>query len=118
NAIDAIEDRAKLRGAFEEKSIFHIAISTRRVEGGVGGSEEKGHVEIAISDRGQGIKPESQPHIFNPFFTTKPVGQGTGLGMSISYQIITQQHNGSLTCESQWGEGTTFRIRIPIHQGL
>ncbi|MGD1937562.1 MAG: ATP-binding protein, partial [Cyanophyceae cyanobacterium] len=42
------------------------------------------------------------------------VGQGTGLGMSISYQIITQQHNGSITCESQWGKGTTFRIRIPV----
>ncbi|MGD1938974.1 MAG: sensor histidine kinase [Cyanophyceae cyanobacterium] len=118
NAIDAIEDRAKLMGGFEEKGIFHIAIATRQVEGDLEGQEEHSHVEIAISDRGQGIKPESQPHIFNPFFTTKAVGQGTGLGMSISYQIITQQHNGSLTCESQWGKGTTFRIRIPIHQSL
>ncbi|MEM9771799.1 MAG: HAMP domain-containing sensor histidine kinase, partial [Cyanobacteria bacterium P01_D01_bin.73] len=112
NAIDAIEERVEGLEPEESDGFCDIAIATRQVES----AEGEAQIEISIGDRGQGIKPESLPHIFNPFFTTKPVGQGTGLGMSISYQIITQQHNGSLTCDSQWGEGTTFRIRIPIQQ--
>lgn len=75
-------------------------------------------VEISIADNGIGIAKEFQQKIFNPFFTTKPIGKGTGLGMSISYQIITQQHNGKLMCLSKLGEGREFIIQIPIHQPL
>ena len=51
--------------------------------------------------------------IFQPFFTTKPTGQGTGLGLSLAYDIITKEHNGSIKVESEEGEGTTFIIQLP-----
>ena len=70
---------------------------------------------ISIRDNGQGIPQNLVSQIFNPFFTTKPVGQGTGLGLSISYQIIVEKHKGVLRCISQPGEGTEFRIEIPVH---
>jgi two-component system, NtrC family, sensor kinase len=72
------------------------------------------HVTIRIADNGPGIAEEIRQHIFNPFFTTKSVGQGTGLGLSISYQIITERHQGLLTCQSHLGEGTEFKIQIPV----
>ena len=52
--------------------------------------------------------------IFQPFFTTKPTGQGTGLGLSLSYDIITKGHNGELEVETTEGQGTTFRIILPL----
>ncbi|MBD1832613.1 HAMP domain-containing protein [Cyanobacteria bacterium FACHB-472] len=73
-------------------------------------------VEVAIADNGVGISKEIQQRIFNPFFTTKPLGKGTGMGMSISYQIITEKHGGKLECFSTPGEGTEFIIRIPLRQ--
>lgn len=72
------------------------------------------YVEISITDNGAGIPEEIQQKIFNPFFTTKPVGKGTGMGMAISYQIVTERHQGKLICSSQAGKGTNFRIQIPI----
>lgn len=69
-------------------------------------------VLIAISDNGSGISTKKQQSIFTPFFTTKPVGQGTGMGLSISYKII-ESHNGQLTCDSSSQQGTTFNIKIP-----
>ncbi len=73
-------------------------------------------VIIRIADNGPGIPAEIQPHILDPFFTTKPVGKGTGMGMSISYQIITEKHGGELTFISEVGQGTEFVIEIPISQ--
>jgi signal transduction histidine kinase len=73
-------------------------------------------VEVAIADNGVGISKEIQQRIFNPFFTTKPLGKGTGMGMSISYQIVTEKHGGKLECFSTPGEGTEFIIRIPLWQ--
>jgi len=70
-------------------------------------------VEIQISDNGTGIPPAVQARIFQPFFTTKPVGEGTGLGLSLSHDIITQGHGGTLTAESQQGAGTIFTIWLP-----
>lgn len=59
--------------------------------------------------------PESvQAKIFQPFFTTKPTGEGTGLGLSLSYDIIAQGHGGTLSVESQEGRGTAFTIIVPI----
>lgn len=73
-------------------------------------------VEIAIADNGPGMSEEVQHRVFDPFFTTKAIGKGTGMGMSISYQIITKRHNGRLQCFSSLGKGTEFVIQIPIQQ--
>lgn len=70
-------------------------------------------IVITIQDNGTGIPQEVISKIFQPFFTTKPTGQGTGLGLSLSYDIITKGHNGELEAESKEGEGTTFIITIP-----
>jgi two-component system, NtrC family, sensor kinase len=70
-------------------------------------------VEIRIRDNGTGIPPEVKAKMFNPFFTTKPVGEGTGLGLSLSYDIIVKQHGGSIEVETEPGEFTEFRIVLP-----
>ncbi len=57
-----------------------------------------------------------QGQLFNPFFTTKPVGKGTGLGLAVSYQIITEQHKGQINYVSEVGKGPEVAIEIPIHQ--
>lgn len=74
-------------------------------------------VWIEIADTGNGIAPESLSHIFEPFYTTKPVGKGTGLGLFVSYSIV-QKHHGRITVESDVGIGTTFRVWLPIRQPL
>ncbi len=71
------------------------------------------HVEVRIRDNGVGIDPQLKEKIFTPFFSTKPTGEGTGLGMSISYDIITEEHNGTLDFESKRGEYTEFIITLP-----
>ena len=77
---------------------------------------EKG-VEITISDNGTGMSKESLEKVFQPFFTTKPTGQGTGLGMSISYDIVTKGHGGELNVESEEDKGTIFKIILPQSNG-
>ena len=72
-------------------------------------------VVIAIADNGPGIPIETQARIFEPFFSTKPIGKGTGMGLAISYQIVTKTHAGELTCASSLDTGTEFVIRIPCH---
>lgn len=76
-----------------------------------------GQVEIRVSDNGTGMAESVKAKIFQPFFTTKPTGEGTGLGLSLSYDIITKGHSGSLTVESQEGEGTAFLIQLPSVNG-
>ncbi|MBD2449908.1 PAS domain S-box protein [Nostoc sp. FACHB-152] len=73
-------------------------------------------IKIAIADNGMGMPEQVKQRIFNPFFTTKPIGKGTGMGLSISYQIITEKHAGKLECHSKPGQGTEFVIKIPIQQ--
>jgi two-component system, NtrC family, sensor kinase len=70
-------------------------------------------VEIRIRDNGTGIPPEVKERMFNPFFTTKPAGEGTGLGLSLSYDIIVKQHAGSIEVDTQPGEFTEFRLVLP-----
>ena len=70
-------------------------------------------VEIRIRDNGTGIPPEVKEKIFNPFFTTKPAGEGTGLGLSLSHDIIVKQHGGSIEVDSAPGEFTEIRIVLP-----
>lgn len=72
-------------------------------------------VSVQFSDTGHGIKPEDIGKIFDPFYTTRPVGQGTGLGLPISYSII-QQHGGRINVESTVGIGSKFTVHLPVRQ--
>ena len=72
-------------------------------------------VSIEFKDSGVGIKEEDLKKVFDPFYTTKPVGEGTGLGMSIAYKVISS-HNGWADVSSELGVGTTFRLVLPINQ--
>ncbi len=109
NAIDAIEEK-KIHRNFAEfaANIPQIKIRTSVMD--------TNWIEIAIADNGIGMTSEVQQKMLNPFFTTKPVGKGTGMGMSITYQIITEKHNGKLKCVSIPHQGTDIVIQIPICQ--
>jgi signal transduction histidine kinase len=74
-------------------------------------------IEINVSDNGNGIPKNLLDKIFQPFFTTKPTGQGTGLGLSLSYDIV-KAHGGELTVETNEGEGTEFIIQLPVDNSL
>ncbi|MBD2043215.1 ATP-binding protein [Microcoleus sp. FACHB-672] len=109
NSIDAIDESNAQRtyqNIKEHPNRITIRTSTVNAE----------WVKVAIADNGVGISKEIQQRIFNPFFTTKPLGKGTGMGMSISYQIIIEKHGGKLECFSLPGEGTEFIIQIPLRQ--
>ncbi|RYU78457.1 ATP-binding protein [Hymenobacter persicinus] len=82
-----------------------VAVSTRPVAQGV---------EIRVRDNGLGMSEEVKARIFQPFFTTKPVGEGTGLGLSLSHDIISTGHGGTLRVESEQGRGTEFIIVLPL----
>ncbi len=71
-------------------------------------------VEISVTDNGNGIPQKVLDKIFQPFFTTKPTGQGTGLGLSMSYDIVTKGHGGELKVETKEGEGSQFIINLPV----
>ncbi|HET9746027.1 MAG TPA: HAMP domain-containing sensor histidine kinase, partial [Chitinophagaceae bacterium] len=70
-------------------------------------------VEIKVTDNGNGIPKKILDKIFQPFFTTKPAGQGTGLGLSLSYDIV-KAHGGEIQAESREGEGSVFRVQLPL----
>ncbi|HVS90876.1 MAG TPA: ATP-binding protein [Mucilaginibacter sp.] len=72
------------------------------------------HIEIVVKDNGTGIPDDIREKIMQPFFTTKPTGQGTGLGLSLSYDIVVKAHNGKIDVKSKDGEGSEFRISIPV----
>ncbi len=72
-------------------------------------------IAIAFTDEGMGIDEETSQKMFDPFFTSKPIGEGTGLGMSIAYNIV-QTHNGKIQVKSKLGEGTTIAIKLPLTQ--
>ncbi|MBW4511116.1 MAG: PAS domain S-box protein [Scytonematopsis contorta HA4267-MV1] len=112
NSIDALEEQ-NVKRAFKDirQNPNIISIVTEMLE-------RENVVQIKIFDNGTGIPKNIQNRIFDPFFTTKAVGKGTGLGMSISYKIITETHKGSLRCVSSPGEGTEFIIKIPVTQGI
>jgi len=70
-------------------------------------------IVLEVADNGAGMTEENQAHIFEPFFTTKDANRGTGLGLSISHSIV-HNHNGLISCESKEGQGTTFRVELPV----
>ncbi|MCP5326329.1 MAG: HAMP domain-containing protein [Oceanospirillaceae bacterium] len=75
---------------------------------------EHGQAVIEIADNGPGMDEETRKHIFEPFFTTKDVGAGTGLGLSVSYFIMTSHHNGAMQVSSQLGQGSIFTLSLPL----
>jgi two-component system NtrC family sensor kinase len=75
-------------------------------------SADDGSIVAEISDTGIGIAPENVAKIYDPFYTTKGVGQGTGLGLAVTYGIV-QEHAGRISVDSTPGHGTTFRITLP-----
>jgi signal transduction histidine kinase len=81
-----------------------VSVSTRNTDS---------HVEIRIRDNGDGIPPEVVKRVFEPFFTTKPAGSGTGLGLSLSHDIIVQQHKGKIEIETEAGQFAEFTISLP-----
>ncbi|MBD2067284.1 HAMP domain-containing protein [Leptolyngbya sp. FACHB-671] len=111
NAIDALEE-ANVKRTFEEiqENPNQINIQTSTID-----SE---WIEIVISDNGIGLHKSVRNRIFDPFFTTKSIGKGTGMGMSITYQIITEKHCGKLNCFSIPGKRTEFIIQIPVRQKI
>ena len=105
NAIDAVRERRRTA-----KTAYTpiLRVSTRR----------QGHeVVIHIEDNGVGIAPAIRERVFEPFFTTKPPGSGVGLGLSLCYDVVVNGHGGSLTFESQTGEGTKFLVTLPLRTG-
>jgi signal transduction histidine kinase len=102
NAFYAVNERMKL--GIEGYSPV-VTVSTHKVEN---------HIEIIVKDNGNGIPQKILDKIYQPFFTTKPTGQGTGLGLSLSYDIV-KAHEGELKLNTKEGEGTIFTIILPVN---
>ncbi len=101
NAFYAVNEKAKQQTNGYDPT---ISVVTKKAEN---------HITITVSDNGNGIPQKIIDKIFQPFFTTKPTGEGTGLGLSLAYDIITKEHNGTIKVESNEGEATIFTIILP-----
>ncbi|MGD1703185.1 trifunctional serine/threonine-protein kinase/ATP-binding protein/sensor histidine kinase [Dapis sp. BLCC M229] len=107
NAIDALD------GSNQGKTFQEIEKEPNRITIGTELSEDNKQAIVSIADNGTGMTEEVKAKIFQQGFTTKGVGKGTGLGMAIAHQIVTEKHGGKITCNSIVGEGTIFTIIIP-----
>ncbi|WP_162944895.1 sensor histidine kinase [Flavisolibacter nicotianae] len=104
NAFYSVSEKKKLlNGTFEPT----VTITTKK---------ESDRVALCIRDNGTGIPQQIIDKIFQPFFTTKPAGEGTGLGLSLSYDIITNGHKGEIIVETKEGEGTAFIVQLPFQE--
>jgi signal transduction histidine kinase len=106
NAFYAVSERKKLNEPGYEPT---VSVSTIK---------DGDSIKIKVSDNGTGIPQKVLDKIFQPFFTTKPTGQGTGLGLSLSYDIITKGHGGELKVETKESEGSTFIIQLPLNASV
>ncbi|MBT6145780.1 MAG: response regulator, partial [Gemmatimonadetes bacterium] len=109
NARDAVEEKDQL------EPTIHLQALPHRVAPGDSARPPGAYVCIAIGDNGIGMDSNTQRRIYEPFFTTKPVDRGTGLGLATVYGIVTQ-HAGWLECDSKPDEGTTFRLFLPTQE--
>jgi two-component system NtrC family sensor kinase len=103
NSFYAVSEKKKNVGNGYEPSVI---VSTKKINN---------KVEIRVKDNGNGIPQKVLDKIFQPFFTTKPTGQGTGLGLSLSYDIVTKGHDGEIKVETKEGEGSEFIISLPVN---
>jgi PAS domain S-box-containing protein len=111
NAIDALES---YKSYYSDET---IAVQAREIT--IHTDVQDSHsVIVRIADNGSGMTEDVRKRLFDPFFTTKEVGKGTGLGLSISYQIVVEKHGGSITCNSELGNGTEFVIQLPIRSAF
>jgi two-component system NtrC family sensor kinase len=101
NAFYAVTDKKKTADAGYHPE---VSLITKKVNG---------RIHITVKDNGSGIPESLKQKVFQPFFTTKPTGQGTGLGLSLAYDIITKGHGGEMVMDSKEGEGTTFILILP-----
>jgi signal transduction histidine kinase len=105
NAFYAVNEKNKREMAdVKTDYVPLVTVSTKKLEG---------KIEISVKDNGSGIPETIKEKIFQPFFTTKPTGQGTGLGLSLSYDIV-KAHGGELKVETKENEGTVFYIILPL----
>jgi signal transduction histidine kinase len=104
-----------LRNAAQAMASVSPSIKTPRIRISV--SARSGGVRIEVEDNGPGMAPEVCSRVFEPFFTTKPPGVGTGLGLAVSYFIVTNGHGGEMSVESVPGQGTRFIIDLPSESG-
>ncbi len=110
NAFYVVDEKKK---ASPEKSSFENLTSLYEPTVSISTKKVGDKIEIKVADNGNGIPQKILDKIFQPFFTTKPTGQGTGLGLSLSYDIV-KAHGGELKVETKEGEGTEFIILLPI----
>ncbi|GAB4328323.1 MAG: hypothetical protein Kow00127_20970 [Bacteroidales bacterium] len=106
NAFHAVYERSKAAGADYKPEVVVVT------------KKEGNKIEIRVRDNGTGIPDEIREKIFQPFFTTKPAGEGTGLGLSLSYDIITRGHGGKISVDTTEGEGTEFIITLPLKSDI
>ena len=107
NAFYAVSEKKKQMGESYEPT---VTVATSR---SLSSGEGRGEVKITVKDNGNGIPSKVLDKIFQPFFTTKPTGQGTGLGLSLSYDIV-KAHGGELRAETKEGEGSEFIVQLPL----
>jgi signal transduction histidine kinase len=110
NALDAVDERNKQLSPEEVKE-YPGYVSIRSWS-----SEERDRIFVEVSDNGLGISEETRQKIFEPFYTTKPVGKGTGMGLAICYSIVVDKHSGQISCHSQPNQGSTFLVEVPVRQ--
>jgi len=103
NAFYAVNQKAKTAGPDYKPK---VDLST---------THSNAHIEIKVKDNGNGIPENIKDKIMQPFFTTKPTGEGTGLGLSLSYEIVTKEHEGRVQVDSVEGEGSEFIVQLPLN---
>ena len=102
NAFYATQQKSKTAGA-DYKPIIEVSTV-----------QQNGSVTITVKDNGSGIPHNIKDKIMQPFFTTKPTGEGTGLGLSLSYDIVVKGHGGNIETESREGKGSEFIVSLPV----
>ncbi|HEX3168400.1 MAG TPA: tetratricopeptide repeat protein [Chitinophagaceae bacterium] len=114
NSFYAVSEKKKAAPPPEGGIMYEpvVTVTTKRLGSSSG---DGGKIEIRVKDNGIGIPKKALDKIFQPFFTTKPTGQGTGLGLSLSYDIVTQGHDGEIKVETKEGEGAEFTITLPMN---